>query len=248
MRAVVEKMSFFGLFGGRKSPIEKHAARVADKRAQAPDRWESIQTLGGMKSADAVQALLPRFTFYVDPSITDQQEKEEVYRLIVESGEPSIEPVLRFLRSERTESLGWPLKILGQLLDQERIVTELLELLGTMDTEYARDPTRKVQMLQALEDFRDERICEQLLRFLEDMNESARFHAVATIFAQSDPAPARQAVQRALVKEVSIRVRTRMLEALAERGWDVGAERAAVEKGLPAGFRLNKAGVPQAKS
>jgi hypothetical protein len=241
-------MSFFGLFGGRKSPVEKHASRVADKRAQAPDRWESIQALGAMKSAEAVQALLPRFTFYADPSITDQQEKEEVYRLIVESGEPSIEPVLRFLRSDRTESLGWPLKILGQLMAQECVVAELLDLLGTMDTEYARDPTRKVQLLQALEDFRDERICGELLRFLEDVNESARFHAVATIFAQVDPTPARQAVQRALAKEISMRVRTRMLEALAERHWDVGAERAAVEKGLPANFRLDKAGVPQLKS
>lgn len=241
-------MSLFGLFGGRKSPVEKHAARVADKRAQPQDRAESIQALGAMKSAEAVVALLPRFTFYADPSITDQQEKEDVYRLIVESGEVAIEPVLQFLRSDRTESLGWPLKILGQLLEQERVVGELLDLLGTMDTEYARDPTRKIQLLQALEDFRDDRICDQILRFVEDVNESARFHAVAAIFAQTDPTGARQSLQGALANEVSMRVRTRMLEAFAEHRWDVGAGRASVEKGLPANFRLDKAGVPELKS
>lgn len=239
-------MSFFGLFGSKKSPVEKHAARVADKRAQAPDRWDSIQALGAMKSSEAVAAILPRFSYYTDPSITDQEEKEEACRVIVETGEPAIEPVIAFLR--RSDSLGWPLKLLERLVEGERVVTELIELLGTMDTEYERDPTRKVQVLQALEDRRDARIVPAAARFLEDVNETARFHAAAALFAQEDPSAAREPAQKALAAEGSVRVRTRMLEGFAQHGWDVGPERAKIEKALPAGFTLDKAGVPRAKS
>lgn len=240
-------MSFFGLFGSKKSPVEKHAARVADKRAQAPDRWESIQTLGAMKSGDAVAALLPRFTYNADPSITDQEEKEETFRLIVETGEPAIEPVLAFLRRS-ADSLGWPLKLLDRLMPHERVVHELLELVGALDTEYSRDPSRKVQLLQALEERRDARIPAAVVRFLEDVNESARFHAAAALFAQEDLADVRPAALRALAAETSMRVRGRMLEGFAERSWDVGPERAKIEKALPASFALDKAGVPHAKA
>ena len=236
-------MGLFDFFGSKKSPVEKHAARVADKRAQAPDRWDAIQSLGAMKTPEAVQALLGRFTMYADPSITDQEEKDEAFRLIVQAGDVAVEPVIANLR--RTDSLGWPVKLLDRLLPPERVVTELLAVLETMDTEYSRDPSRKVQLLQALEDRRDPRIAAALEQFLEDVNETARFHVVAALFAQEDPSPARSAAQRALAREDSIRVRGQLLEAFAARGWDVGEGRAAIEKVLPAGWTLDKAGVPR---
>lgn len=236
-------MGLFDFFGSKKSPVEKHAARVADKRAQAPDRWDSIQALGALKTPEAVQALLGRFTMYADPSITDQEEKDEAFRLIVETGAPAVEPVIANLR--RTDSLGWPVKLLDRLVPPKRVVTELLAVLETMDTEYSRDPSRKVQLLQALENRRDGRIPEALERFLEDVNETARYHVVAALFAQEDPSPARAAAQKALAREDSVRVRGHMLECFAARGWDVGEGRAAIEKVLPAGWSLDKAGVPQ---
>jgi hypothetical protein len=233
-------------FFSKKSPIEKHGPRVADKRAQAPDRWDSIHALGALKTAEAVQALLPRFGFYVDPSITDQEEKDEVFRLIVEAGEPAIEPVLAYLR--RSDSLGWPIKILDRLTTSERAVGELLALLEPMDTDYQRDPSRKIQVLQALEDRRDTRIAAAVARFATDASESVRFHAAGTILAQEDPSPAREALATALAKEDSVRVRARLLEAFAERGWDVGQEREKIARALPAGFALDKQGVPQKRA
>lgn len=257
-------MGIFDFFG-KKSAIEKHALRVADKRAQPPDRWDSIQALGkviaearpkpGAKPGEgptpealeraklAVEALLPRFGYYVDPSITDQEEKDEVARLICEAGEPAIEPVVRFFR--KSESLGWPLKLLDRLVPGERVVAELLAVLDTMDTEYERDPTRKIQVLQALEDRHDPRIAAGVKRFVSDVNETVRFHAVGAIFAQQDAAPAREALADALAREDSVRVRTRMLEGFAARSWDVGAARASVARSLPPGITLDANGVPR---
>lgn len=236
-------MGLFDFFGTKRSPVEKLAARVADKRAQTADRWEAIRALGAMKTPEAVQALLGRFTMYADPSITDQEEKEEAFRLIVEADAAAVQPVIENLR--RTDSLGWPVKLLDRLLPPERVVTELLAVLEKMDTEYSRDPSRKVQLLQALENRRDPRIARALERFLEDVNETARFHVVAALFAQNDPSPARAAAQRALAREDSIRVRAQLLESFEAHGWDVGEGRAMVEKALPAGWTLDKAGIPR---
>jgi hypothetical protein len=142
-------MGLFDFFKATpESAIAKHAPRVANKRGQASDRWESIQALGALKSADAVKALLPRFTFYADPSITDGEEKDEAFRLICELGDVAIPPVRAF--AAKAESLSWALKILERLASEEEVVEVLVGLLSKMDVEYQRDPQRKLQVLTAL--------------------------------------------------------------------------------------------------
>lgn len=240
-------MSFFGLFGKRspESTIQKHAGRVSQKRTQGPDRWESIQALGALKTPEAVAALLPRFTYYSDPSITDGEEKDEAYRLILEAKEAAIEPVVAFM--QKSESLSWPLKILDRAATSERIVTELLGLLARMDTEYERDPQRKLQVLQSLEERSDPRIVAGVARFLGDVNETVRFHAIEAIFAQAAPGDAKAELVAALAKEDSIRVRTKLLEGFAASKWSVGDAREKLQKVLPPGFSLDASGVPTKK-
>ena len=77
-------MGLFDLFKGgegerrskpKSSPAAKWADRV-EKRAQNYDRQEAIQALAEMATPDAVEVLLKRFTFHMDPSITDQEEKD----------------------------------------------------------------------------------------------------------------------------------------------------------------------------
>lgn len=237
-------MSFFGLFGKRspESTVAKHAGRVANKRTQSPDRWESIQALGALKSAEGVAALLPRFTYYSDPSITDGEEKDEAFRWIVEAGEVAVAPIVAFM--ERAESLSWPLKALDRVTSAERVVEELIRLLSRMDTEYERDPQRKLQVLQSLEERKDPRITGAVSRFLADVNETVRFHAVLATFAQAEPEAGKPELVAALAREQSVRVRTRLLEAFAERRWDVGEAKDKLAKALPPGFSLDSAGVP----
>ena len=74
----------------RGGPLAKHAGRVANKRAQANDRWDSIVSLSEMGTAEAVSALMVRFTYRIDPSITDQEEKDAVFQGIVAAGEAAV--------------------------------------------------------------------------------------------------------------------------------------------------------------
>lgn len=241
-------MGFFGLFGGNSdaNQLKKHAERVANKRIQSPDRWDSIQALAKLRTPEAVAALLPRFTFYVDPSISDQDEKDAAFEAIVSAGQAAIEPVAAFLK--RAESLSWPVKMLERLAGAEALIERLLELLGGMDTEYERDPQRKIQILVELEDRRDPRIAPAVLRFVGDANETVRFHAVSTLLAQADAGAHRAALLERLKVEESVRVRVRILDGFAQARWSLEGAAAELKAKLPAGFALDGTGVPLKKS
>lgn len=230
-------MGLFDFFG-RKSGnggLAKHAARAGNKRAQNPDRWQSLRALGEMKTPEAVEALLQRFTFRIDPSITDQEEKDLAMDGILRAGEAAIEPVRAFLRAN--ESIAWPVKMLQELVSPEELVGDLLGLLETMGTEYERDPQRKVDTIMQLEELRDPRIVPAVARFFDDANESARFHAVQTVVAQDEADDAKEAMLALCAREESVRVRVRIFDAAATREWSLGDDPSRFDSLLPPGFK-----------
>ncbi|MDH5674128.1 MAG: HEAT repeat domain-containing protein [Myxococcales bacterium] len=237
-------MALFGLFGKKSETdiVKRAAERVANKRAQAVDRWEAIHELSRIGHADAVRGLLKRFTFYVDPSITDQEEKDAAFEGVVAAGEAALEPVVEFMR--RAESISWPLKILTRLVEPDVVVEKLLELLSSMDTEYERDPQCKIQVLSSLEERPDPRIAVGVVRFLEDSNETVRFHAAGALFAQADAAEYCDALIEAFCAEESVRIRMRILDGFIAAGWDVGTRSEDVSARLPSGYKLDRKGTP----
>lgn len=233
----------FGLFGGKSdgSQLKKLAERVANKRGQLPDRWEAIQALAKMHTAEAVAGLLPRFTFYVEPSINDQEEKDLAFDGIVATGSAAIAPIVAFL--QRAESISWPVKMLERIAGPEALIERLLELLQSMDTEYERDPQKKIQVLAELEDRRDPRIAPATVRFVDDANETVRFHAASTLLAQGDAAEHRAALLKRVENEESVRVRVRILDGFVKAGWTIEDASPALRAKLPAGFSLDAKGV-----
>jgi hypothetical protein len=223
----------------KSTPAAKWADRV-ERKAQTYDRQEAIQALSEMGTADAAEVLVKRFTFQIDPSITDQDEKDSAFRGILRAGPEAVAPVRAF--AAKAESVAWPIKIIKELLPEQEFVEELLRWLEKWDTEYAKFVDPKVQILTELEEHRHPSLREAVERFLEDVNESARFHAVATLLAQDDPASA-PALGRLYVEEESVRIRNKVVEGLFARGWSVPEEyREAVRKSLTPPFYLDAAG------
>jgi hypothetical protein len=235
-------VGLFDLFSkkGTSSAVQKLAPKVADKRGMAPDRWEAIQALTKIDSEEAVQALLVRFTFYTDPTITDQEEKEGVFHAVVAKGALAVSPLKRFIA--KAESLSWPLKMLDRVLPAEEVLATLLDMLGKMDTEYERDPQRKLQILSELETRRGPAVVETVRPFLADVHETARFHAVGAVLAQDDAEAARDALVETLAREDSMRIKARILEGFGQRSWTLDA--AQVGK-LPDAFTLDASGTPR---
>jgi HEAT repeat protein len=244
-------MAFLGIFGKKSdaagSPaVRKHAERVANKRAQAYDRWESIQALSQMRSQEAVAALLPRFTFYVEPSITDQEEKDAAFAGIVEAGALGLEPVVAFLK--KADSISWPLKMLDKIVPPEVVLAQLFDLLAGMDVEYERDPESKIQILTTLAERKDPRVGDAVVRFLGDTNETVRFAAVGAIIGQEATAAHRTALVACLCADDSVRVRNRILEAFATTAISVSPDQERVRARLTAGYTLDGAFVPRKKT
>jgi hypothetical protein len=243
-------MGLFDLFkggakaGGEDKPKANAAAKWAnvagDKRAQNYDRQEAIQQLATMGTADAVAALLRRFTFIMDPSITDQEEKEAAFDGIVRAGREAIEPIRAFVA--RAESLAWPMRVIEEIVSEEEFVDELLLWLSKWDTEYAKFIDPKVQILVALEEHKGPKVRADVERFLLDVNEVARFHAVGAMLAQEEP-EAILPLLDCLVEEESVRVKHRILDGFVARGWVVPEEkREAVRKALPSGTTVDAEG------
>ena len=203
-----------------KAPVDRRIAgpakTVADKRAQEYDRMEAIHVLADMRTPEASAALLKRFTFVIDPTITDAEEKDVAFQGVVGAGKDVVPAVLEFCL--KAEALTWPLKILHELLDDAEYEEKLIELVNGFDTEYARNVEPKIQVIQALEEVVSEAVREAVAPFLEDVNETVRFHAVETTFAQNNPASV-PALVKLLETEESVRVKNKVAERLLFRGW-----------------------------
>jgi hypothetical protein len=226
--------------GGEKTPASKWADKAGDKRAQNIDRQEALHALAEMGTADAVAALLKRFNFVMDPSITDQEEKDIAFNGILRAGKDAVEPVRAF--AAKAGSLAWPMKILERLLDEQEYIEELLVWLKKWDTEYSKFVDPKVQILTKLEEFKHPKIREAVERFLEDVNEPSRFHAVATLLAQDDAASV-DALARVVADEESVRVRNKIADGVAARGWVVPDEhREGMRKALGYAYQITADG------
>jgi HEAT repeat protein len=210
---------------------------VANKLSQNYDRQEAIEELSKIGSAASARALLKRFDWHLDPSITDQEEKETCLRGIVAAGESALEPLREYCK--KAESLTWAIKVLKGIAPEERLTEELLSLLDQFDTEYTRNVEPKVQPLRVLEEHPSEDVRVAVEPFLTDAGETVRFTAVNTTFAVNDEKSAPSLVA-ALVAEESLRVKNRISERLAERDWVIPPELLdACKSALPPGFAVD---------
>lgn len=217
--------------------VQKLARVIGDKHAQTYDRMEAIQQAAGLGTSDAAGALLRRFTYYVEPSITDQEEKEVAFRGVVAAGENAIQPIRDFC--VRAESLTYPMKILQEILPEEGYIDELLVLLKRFDTDYIKNAEPKVQLIAALEGRKRPDVLETIEQFLEDFDEPVRFHVVASVFSQESESST-AGLCRTLIAEESVRVKNRIAEGLATRRWSVPEDlRADTGRSLPSGYRID---------
>lgn len=206
------------------------AKLVADKRAQTYDRADAIRELANMKSVEAAEVLIKRFTFSIDPSITDQEEKDAAFDAIVAAGKPMVAPVREFCK--KAEVLTWPLRILHAILDDEEYKQELLTLAESFDTEYARNVEPKLQVVAALADVKGDEIHTALERFLDDVNETVRFHAVQSTFSQSRKESI-EPLLKVLCTEESVRIKNKICDGFILKAWKVpDALRADVAKAM----------------
>src|SRR5258708_1389523 len=72
--------------GGPEGKLRRLTKKLQEKFGPPENRQAALEELGALKTGPAIDALLLRFTFRVDPGITDDEEKARAMALIVQSG------------------------------------------------------------------------------------------------------------------------------------------------------------------
>ena len=187
----------------------------------------------------AIAGLLARYNVNAEPSSEDENEKEWVYDALVDINRKALPMIRRALRT--AESITWVQRTLKAIVSHEEYTAEMLDVLSDFDTEYERNPDRKLQTIESLADCRGEKVVEAVLRFLEDVDETVRFQTVVTLAKQEDPI-AREPLLKTMCEDESIRVRNEVVDAFARLGWLTTGYKKKVDGILPQGYKHDKSG------
>ncbi len=228
--------------GGPEAKVRRLQKKAMQKFGPAENRQGAIEELGELKTEAAIDALLSRYTFRVDPGITDDDEKARVLALLTQAGDVALAPVKRFISSR--DEISWPLRALEGLLPEAEVVKFLVEVATKIGGEYSRVPEKKVLLLHALSAHRSPDIAPAVLPFLDDMDDEVQIAAAEVIVKQQHPAGREPLIQQFLRAHEgsNARVREALSGLLADSGWDVKGYTPKVEAALPQGYKLDSRG------
>src|SRR5256885_938886 len=133
--------------GGPEGKVRRLQKKASAKFGPAENRQGAIEELGALKTDAAIDALLTRYTFRVDPGITDDDEKARVLALITQAGEVALGPGKRFISNR--EEISWPLRALEGLLPETGGGKFLVGVGKKVGGEYSRRPGKKGVLLHA---------------------------------------------------------------------------------------------------
>lgn len=194
--------------------LQRKMKKSLNKYIQAPERQGALRDLVQDGSDAAIRTLIKRLTFYVEPLTTDETEKEYVHDSLVAFG-PRIIPSL--VESIKTgESIQWQLNIYKELVSEEELLRSLLGIIAEFDTEYEKNPQRKIQIIEALGEWKSPMVVEALTRFLDDVDETVRYATVGSLLEQDPELIRDQLMQRALEDE-SNRIRDLVIDGFLEK-------------------------------
>jgi HEAT repeat protein len=236
-------MGLFDFFGGSgPEKALKLKSKVTQKYGDPATRQKAIQQLGEMKYPEAVGVLLMRFTITVEPLTTDADEKEHVFELIKGFGKDAVAPIQDFLKKS-DQATSWALRLLGELLTENEVITICVDTLHHLSNHYTRDPEKKVVLLHHVTGREDPRIAPAVLPFLEDMSDDVKIAALKALGPLKHE-PAREPLLKLLIADdTARRVQTAALSALQESGFAVQGFREKVEAVLVEPYVLDKSGV-----
>lgn len=223
--------SFFSKEGRRSRHMDRSGRIVANPKAAGEDRWAAMLELAKEASGDAIHALLVRYTYTAEVGtrsrVTDEQEKNLVYDLVTEIGEPALPEVTKFLLSEEgpvgqpKHSISFALRILEAISPGPEATWEVLDqIIRANEPGYERDPSRKIELLTFLGEWRrDERVTQAILGYLDDADEGVRFQCAEALLQQGAESCKETLLDIVRGEDESYQMRNRILSGFIDNGW-----------------------------
>ncbi len=216
----------FGLFSKERA-LQRTIAKATHKLAQHVDRWAALEKLAKNGSDEALFALCKRFSFASDKGSEDEQEKQWTVDSLSAKGEAVLPALKRYMKN--ATAIAYPLEILGRVGNKEAILATVDELFKDEEPGYARDPTKKIQIINWLSDWQggsDEEIAGRVAPYLTDFDEGVRFAATEAISMRPHEVAA-ESLAAALTnpEEESGRLKNRIAEVMAEAEMPLGGKK-----------------------
>ncbi len=227
--------------------IKRLRKTLTNMYTQPSERQYAIQQLREIGTPEAIHALLARFEDTGPNHTTDADEKEYVYSVLVDLGrrqEIDVVGIVTEYLKEIEENINWPMKVVSDLVSHEDMTEFLTELLADSDIGYRINPEKKQELVLRAAEFTDRELCKELVRFLEDDNETIRFLAVDAVMAQEEDDLVEEPLRERLRLEDSIRIVQKITDIFVDNpGWTIpDEEREDIETALPDGFGVHKKG------
>lgn len=219
----------FGLFSKERA-LKRALEKANNKLAQHVDRWAAMEKLRDNGTDEAIYGLLRRFSFSYDKSVEDEQEKQWVVDSLTAKGDGILPPLKRYIKS--AGSIAYPLEILGRVASESQVLEVIDELIEVEEPGYARDPTKKMQMIDWLAEWstgKDEDVAKRIAPYLADFDEGVRFAATEAL-GQRPHECAAEALAAALTRpeEESGRLKLRIAEVMAAGEMALGDKKDAI--------------------
>lgn len=229
----------------RKAAIEKNVRKLQQKYGQSDTRSRAVVGLRDDGSEEAIYGLLQRYKVAVDPSITDQEEKQWVGEVIASFGNEAIEPIRKFLHRE--SEVMWPLRVMADIRGTGAAVSLACETLRKAASEYQRDHTKKIMLLKYLMSLeaKTPEVVETVRLLLDDMDGDTVIAAVEALAALDERGESRESVLQVLRDRgpQNIRLKLEIFRVLSETGWSVKGFRPTVEEMIEEPFYLTGDGL-----
>jgi HEAT repeat protein len=219
----------FSSAGRAKSRLDKHIKVITNPYTQTVDRYAAMEALLKDGSEEALIGIFKRFTMVSTKSIEDEEEKGWAYRQLSGLGDKVLPAAKKFCLTH--ENVAWALRIVEDVANEKQEWDLLDALLEQHPPGYERDPSTKRQILVHLSEIDDPKVPGLLAGYLEDHDEGIRFYAVEQLVDIGDESTRDALVARLTnADEDSLRVRTRILDGLADLGWDISMHVDAISK------------------
>ena len=221
--------------------IDKLVKRLTEPGGEDGPRIEAAGKLSEWGTAEALYALLKRFTISSKVITGDIEEKRMVVRMLVEKGKKAVDPILRFLGDHH--QVEWPVQALSEILPREELVPKLVDILEKVaaSSEFT-PPEHKSDLIRAMRGHVSPEIATVLRRFLSDDDDDVRIAAIEAISEVGEEV--REPLLEAFLEaDDRPRIRIKIAEMFADHEWPVRGYRPRIEETLPEGFHLTSKGV-----
>lgn len=224
-----------------KSPLEKAAKQVKEVYAQPDYRRQAMDKLFEIGTAEAYAALLQRFTINANGQIADESEKRDLVDQLASIGEPVLEPLKKFIRTEK--AIAFPIRTLQKILGKDQALEFLLETLEAYEPLDHRSTQAKTTLIFSIGELADGEHAPRLAPYLGDHADDVQYQTIDALERLGNDAIAEDVAKVCCGEDHSGRVQRRAAEALVELGWNVKRWYEQMNEELRAEYILGKKGV-----